>query len=367
MKITFILPFTRITGGVRAILEHANHLHERGHSVSIVYPLFPLSFGEKWFEIKKKVLQWLRFLGDLKTGNRVRWFAVKAKLIRVPNLSERYIPDADIVVVVTWPTAYYIQSYHERKGKKVYFIQHYEVDDGPKEMVDATYRLPLYQITKADLTRQLLKEQFNREVLAVIPNGVNLSVFYNDRKVFNKTPRILMYYSRNPRKGAKTGIEALVKVKGRFPKTEYIMYGVRKGKDVPGYVKFVKSSSDERLRELYGSCDIFVYPSNYEGFGLPPMEAMACKCAVVSTRVGAVPDYTIPGKTALVSPPEKPELLARNIISLLEDKNELKRISMAGYNYIKRFSWEGPTIELERVFESLMNNKKFNSSKERGE
>ncbi len=82
------------------------------------------------------------------------------------------------------------------------------------------------------------------------------------------------------------------------------------------------------------------------------MEAMACKCAVVATNVGAIPDYTIPGETALVSPPRKPEFLAENISYLLNDEDRLKRISDAGYRYIKQFTWEKATDEFERVLKN---------------
>lgn len=354
MKITFVLPFTEICGGIRVIFEYANRLQRRGHNVFIVYPLVPLHIGIKWYDWNKRLIRIWKFLNNLKRRNQVNWFNLKVNLIMAPTLSEKHIPDGDIVVATAWPTAYYVRNYSESKGRKVYLIQHYEIDSGPKNLVDRTYRFSFYQITSAKLTEQLLKQKFGRKVSAVIPYGINFNTFYNDNKLFNDIPRILMYYSRGPRKGAAVGIRALEIVKQRFGRVEFIMYGVRKGKGLPGYVKFVRSSSDGQLRELYSSCDIFVYPSDYEGFGLPPMEAMACKCAVVTTNVGAVPDYTVPGKTALVSPPGDSQALARNIIRLLEDKEELRRISTAGYNYIKRFAWERPTRKLEEVFESLV-------------
>ncbi len=359
MKITFVLPFTQIGGGIRVIFEYANRLQKRGHNVFIVYPLIPLHFGVKWHEWNRRLVWMWKFLNNLKRGNQVNWFNLEVDLIMAPTLSEKYIPDGDIVVATAWPTTYYVRNYSESKGKKVYFVQHYEIDSGPKDLVDRTYTFSFHQITIAKLTEQLLKEKFDRKVSAVIPNGVNFNTFHNDNKLFNDIPKILMYYSRGTRKGAAVGIRALEIVRQQFPKLEFIMYGVRKGKNIPNYVKFVKSPTDEQLRKFYSSCDIFVYPSEYEGFGLPPMEAMACKCAVVTTSVGAVLDYTLPGKTALVSPPRNSEALAQNVIRLLNNQGELKRISMAGYNYIKKFTWEKVTGELEKVFENLINSEEM--------
>jgi glycosyltransferase involved in cell wall biosynthesis len=73
---------------------------------------------------------------------------------------------------------------------------------------------------------------------------------------------------------------------------------------------------------------------------------------VVTTNVGAVPDYVIPGETALVSPPQSPELLAKNITILVEDGELRKRIAEAGHNHItKNFSWAKAAEALEKVFE----------------
>ena len=83
---------------------------------------------------------------------------------------------------------------------------------------------------------------------------------------------------------------------------------------------------------------------------MPPMEAMACKVAVAATRAGAVPDYAIADKTALVSEIGDIEGLAKNIIYLVENRNERNRIAENGYNYIKQFTWERATEQLEEVF-----------------
>ena len=97
-----------------------------------------------------------------------------------------------------------------------------------------------------------------------------------------------------------------------------------------------------------------MYPSWTEGFGLPPIEAMACGCAVVVTNVGGVPDYAINGETVLASPPRNPEILAQNIIKLIENEDERKRIAENGYNYVKQFTWDRATNQLEKVFKKYV-------------
>lgn len=77
-----------------------------------------------------------------------------------------------------------------------------------------------------------------------------------------------------------------------------------------------------------------------EGCQLTPMEAMACRCAVVATNVGGVPDYAIAGQTALVVEPHDVEGMAAAIIRLLEDDDERWRIAEAGYRHIQQYTWD---------------------------
>jgi len=84
------------------------------------------------------------------------------------------------------------------------------------------------------------------------------------------------------------------------------------GVEVTGFV------SRERLRDLYRSAKIFIYPSRYEGFGIPPLEAMACGAPVIATRTGAIADYA--EGAALLVDPASPSQLREAIIRLLGDR-----------------------------------------------
>jgi glycosyltransferase involved in cell wall biosynthesis len=128
------------------------------------------------------------------------------------------------------------------------------------------------------------------------------------------------------------------------------MFGTKRASDIPEGVQFLLKPFGEKLRKLYCSSDIFVSPSWSEGCQLPPMEAMACQCAVVASNVGGIPDYAIPGKTALIFEPHDILEMARHILYLLENPDELKRISFAGYEHIKYFTWEKAAQKMEQIF-----------------
>lgn len=391
MKITFLLPGIGVTGGTRVVFEYANHLHNRGHDVSVVYPVIPMRSGAKWSNLRKLASRALRALANLKRGVHVKGFDLKANLIRVPTLAARFIPDADVVVATWWETAHYVSKYSRNKGEKFHLIQGYEigdlwnesrlwdeameVTDNPyelplvmanldtqgftfnkkRELVDRTYKLPLHKIVISPWLEKLIREKFNEPVEALIANGINLDEFYNEDKQFGRAKRILMLYRASKWKGAGDGIRAFEIVRKRHPEIQLVMFGGPHHRDVPDYVEYHENIYGENLRKLYCSCDIRVHPSWIEGFGQSPMEAVACKCALVTTTVGGVPVFAIPGKTALVSPPRSPELLAENIIKLVEDEELLKHISEAGYNYIRKFTWDKATDELEKVFNKALN------------
>ena len=153
-----------------------------------------------------------------------------------------------------------------------------------------------------------------------------------------------------------TCLNVLLNIKEAYPNVKIVLFGEEPIKEDCkiiqniGDVEFHKFPYKDKLREIYNSLDIFVFPSYSEGFGRPPMEAMACGAAVVTTDVGAIPDYTIPGKTALVVPSHDINSLVKNIRKLLDD--DAARIALAenAYNYIKDFSWDDTANKLENIF-----------------
>ena len=118
-------------------------------------------------------------------------------------------------------------------------------------------------------------------------------------------------------------------------------------KDAP--YTFVRGPSGKDLAELYCSCHVAVNPSWYESFPLPPMEAMACGTAVVTTPYGTE-DYARHELTALVTLPRDVNSLATNITRLLEDNVLRRQLADAGRHEALRFTWEEAAATAERIF-----------------
>lgn len=399
MKITFVLNSIGANGGCRAVFECANRLLGRGHDVSVVYPALPLriTHGRGISGAIRNMNRDARdTLRNLARGKKAGWFPLKARLIRVPTLDPDWIrffadkiPDADAVVATAWETAYAVCRLSAAKGKKFYFVQHYEVWDlweskecwdearrvapggrdnvllamagidppgnslkRSKELVDASYRLPLKKITTSSQLRQLLEERFGGDVEQVVL-GVNRDHFHPERPgsdVPRRGKTVAMPYRRYAWKGEADGVRALELVRAMDPETRFILYGV-KDKYVPGWLRASNRGPvyGADLRRLYNEADVFVFTSWVEGWALPPMEAMACGTACVTTNVGAVMDYALPGRTAVVVKPRSPEEVAGAVLSLLGDRDKMAGIAREGYEQMTRFSWDRTAREMERA------------------
>ena len=109
---------------------------------------------------------------------------------------------------------------------------------------------------------------------------------------------------------------------------------------------------DEELGALYSSCKAFVYPSLYEGFGLPPLEAMACGAPVITSRIPSITE-TVGTAARLVDPRDVNEL-ARAIAEMLSDESVRRHFSEAGAEQVKKFTWEQTAIKTLEVYRHVL-------------
>ncbi|MCU1347499.1 MAG: hypothetical protein JWO56_529 [Acidobacteria bacterium] len=93
-----------------------------------------------------------------------------------------------------------------------------------------------------------------------------------------------------------------------------------------------------RLRELYRRASFFVYPSRYEGFGIPPLEAMACGTAVIATRTGAIPEFA--GDAALLVNPCDREALRTAIVSIVGSRALRDELAARGAERARSYRWD---------------------------
>jgi glycosyltransferase involved in cell wall biosynthesis len=109
---------------------------------------------------------------------------------------------------------------------------------------------------------------------------------------------------------------------------------------------------DDELRALYSSCSAFIYPSLYEGFGLPPLEAMACGAPVIASRIAALQE-TMADTATLVEPLDA-EALGGEIENILANISRRQEMRSAGLKHAATFSWAKAARETYRVYETAL-------------
>jgi glycosyltransferase involved in cell wall biosynthesis len=109
--------------------------------------------------------------------------------------------------------------------------------------------------------------------------------------------------------------------------------------------------NDEDLPGLYRGADVFAYPSFYEGFGLPPLEAMACGTPVVASRVSSIPEVV--GDAGILVSPEDEKALAAGLWELVRDSDKNRAIVNAGLGRSRGFTWQRCVEETVGVYRDI--------------
>lgn len=117
-------------------------------------------------------------------------------------------------------------------------------------------------------------------------------------------------------------------------------------------INFTGFVSDAQLLWLYKNASLFVFPSLSEGFGLPPLEAMAAGCPVISSNASCMPEVL--GEAAAYFDPLDPSDMAAKIEALLNDPAELERLRKAGLEQVKKYSWRRMAEETLAVYKKVL-------------
>ncbi len=125
-------------------------------------------------------------------------------------------------------------------------------------------------------------------------------------------------------------------------------------KSLPAHVNYVGYVSDEELRALYENAACFIFPSFYEGFGLPPLEAMACGCPVLVSNTASLPEVC--GEAALYFVPDEPKDIANTIKKLINNQHLEAELREKGLSRANLFSWE---ICAKQTFDRIKPRKKI--------
>ena len=117
-------------------------------------------------------------------------------------------------------------------------------------------------------------------------------------------------------------------------------------------VRFLGYLKDDSLAILYRLASVFVFPSQYEGFGLPPLEAMACGAPVVTSNVSSLPEVT--GDAAVLVEPTEVESIVEGMRRVLSDPVLAARMREQGFARARAFSWERSVARIHDVYQTVV-------------
>jgi glycosyltransferase involved in cell wall biosynthesis len=172
-------------------------------------------------------------------------------------------------------------------------------------------------------------------------------------------PYVLFIGTIEPRKNLLRLIHAFENIASQFPEHLLILAG-KLGWDFDPVLEAIAASpvrerirhlgfiSEESKRVLLAGCDVLVYPSLYEGFGLPVLEAMAAGIPLVTSNVSSLPEVV--GSAALMVDPESVEQLAAAMALLLSDRELARKYSVLGQERARMFTWENTAAETYQAY-----------------
>ncbi|MDQ3021777.1 MAG: glycosyltransferase family 4 protein [Bacteroidota bacterium] len=349
MTINFILPFAgnKPIGGFKIIYEYANRLSERGHKINLIHPSY--TFKESVFNNSKYFASY--YFRKLNKSYLPDWFELNknVNVMWVRSIEDKYIPDADILITSAWRTAKCSSVLDQDKGKKFYFIQHYETWNGPEDEVNETWKLAYRKIVISKWLKEIAESM--GESAEYIPNGLDFREFGLDINPNGRNAnKVMMLYNELKFKGCESGIEAIIELKKKNKDIQAILFGVPdRPEKLPGWMEYYKSPDRELLRKLYNDAAIFISPSLTEGFGLTSAEAMMCGAALAASFTGGHKEFAIEGETALTFEPGNVKQIIEKVSTLINDKNLRVKLAMNGNLFIQKFTWEKAVNSFEKV------------------
>ena len=225
LRVTFVLPFLSLTGGIRVVFEHTRMCAGSATRSASWRPGCAGDLRGRRAAGKRSARG-----GSIATssgpGGRSTTSACATRSIFVPALEPEFFPDGDVLVATSWPTAASVAAAPARCGRGAYFIQHSRCSPpGSKESVDATWRLPLERIVIASWLLRLARDRFGVPAWGPIVNGVNIEQFTGSVRPRRGPATVGMLYEIQPWKGLEEGLAAIEAARRLVPDLRLRMFG----------------------------------------------------------------------------------------------------------------------------------------------
>ena len=247
----------------------------------------------------------------------------------------------------------------------------------PKSLTRAAAIITVSESTRRDILRQYKQLALAGKTHAILlaadtryhvptESRGDIAARVDQQYTLNGCRYILSVGVLQPRKNLITLVDAftLARLGNRSLKHKLVVVGKRGWKneafdrhmatlpsDIRADIIFTGYVPDENLPDLYAAADIFCYPSIYEGFGLPPLEAMACGCPVICSNTSSLPEVV--GDAGILLPAKDSEAWARAVEKLMGSADIRSRWINRGLENAQRFSWKQTAEQTLSIYNNV--------------
>lgn len=336
--IAYYLPHTNLTGGLKMLLQQMFYLKKRGHKVIAVI---------KGNQDQKAIPDWSNF-GEFDEIIVPEHESVTSYLNNVDIIVAGWINQLTELENKKIPVFYWEQGHEWLFGDIVNITQEKQI----RNMLYNNYRKDVKIASVSPIVSNIIQTKYNRETI-VLPNFIDTNFYYPSIEYTEKdVPSILIMGNPSLRfKGMDVSLKVLelvwnlgykfkVKWVSQIPITANMIYPL----------EVIISPSQENLADIYRESEIFLSTSWYEGFSMPPLEAMSSGVAVVSTLSGGVQTFATHYENSLLFEPGDIEGLATGIIYLIKNPEVRKQLSQKGRKTAEVFDY---TIGISFIEELL--------------
>lgn len=359
LKITFVLPTMNLSGGSRVISIYSRLLVAKGHQVTVVTPSSKTTIIQK---LKGKMLKQEPF--KIKFDDTFfKDVNYDLKILDTNRaVLENDVPDADIIIATFWYTAEWIKQFSSKKGKKVYFIQHYEMHPWlPTERVVETFYLPFKKIVVSKWISERLEKNHGISDVKVIGNGVEHDLFNAPIRTKQKTLTVgVMYADEKSFKGCDISFASIEEARKTMPEIKVISFASHPPKESLPLLEnttFHLKPEQNELKNIYSACDVWLFGSRLEGFGLPILEAMACRTPVIATKTGVAPEILSDGAAGFLIDIDDIKAMSSAILSVGNMTNsEWEKMSFHAFTETINYDWDSRVDMLSSALAEYIKN-----------
>jgi len=327
MKITFVLPSGGRAGGIKSTVKAANGLLQRGHKVRL---LIKRNMRHPRVQLRRL---WLKVCCPCSND----WLGLsEAKVERFVNIKRCTFEKNEIVVASGWWAGEEIRQLESPEIIKVHYIRGMLKDT---VQMRKSWGEIVPKIVVGSYLTDVIDKICGQKIYAVIPNGIDTAEFYSSVPE-SQRDGVGTIYGKGYHKDPETVLAALRRLREECPQTTQRVFGAGRRPKQISCRTYCRLPSLEKTREIYSRSLVWILASYSEGLPAPPLEAMACGCAVVTTDCGGPRDIIVDGQNGFLVEVGNVEQIVDRVKLLLNDAKLRQHFVEKSRDTVKRFSWD---------------------------